>query len=138
MSVVGIWQMGGAMVRIADDTTGYGRQSAPWTLRIDSEWVDPAADENHIAFTRDGIERMSAYSDGSAYIHDNALEDADGLRGACGLIDDRLAQVKAKYDPTALFRVNQKIKPYVEEPVQSGLGRDRRRRGGNRFSSPSA
>ncbi len=115
MSVVGIWQMGGAISRVADHDTGYGPRSAPWTLQIDSGWTDPAEDERHIAFTRDGIARMSAYSDGAMYIHYNVLEDADGLRAAYGPIYDRLAQVKAKYDPTNLFRVNQNIKPYVEE-----------------------
>ncbi len=113
-TVVGIWQMGGAISRVADDATGYGPRSAAWTLQVDSGWADPTEDARHIAFTRDAIERLSAYSDGSMYIHYNVLEDTDGLKAAYGSVYDRLAQVKAKYDPMNLFRVNQNIKPDVD------------------------
>jgi FAD/FMN-containing dehydrogenase len=51
-------------------------------------------------------------SDPGAYVGFLGDEGEERVRAACpGATWDRLAQVKARYDPTNLFRLNQNIPP---------------------------
>jgi hypothetical protein len=47
------------------------------------------------------------------YVNYIGDEGADGVRAAYGSKYERLAMLKAKYDPDNLFRMNQNIKPAV-------------------------
>ena len=116
-TVVGVWQMGGAISKVGDEATGYGPRSDPWTVNIDSGWSDPSEDDRHIAFTREGWKHLQAVSSGGMYLHYGALEKEDQIRAAYGPIYDRLAEIKARYDPMNLFRVNQNIRPKTEAAV---------------------
>lgn len=107
----GIWQMGGAISRIADAATGFGPRSDPWTLTLDSGWTDPAEDDHHIAFTRGVWEKLRSISGGGMYIHYGYLDKEEQIKAAYGPVYARLAEIKARYDPLNLFRVNQNIKP---------------------------
>ncbi len=113
-TVVGVWQMGGAIARVPDDATGYGPRGDPWTVNIDSGWTDPAEDDRHIAYTRAGWERLQGISGGGMYLHYGALEKADQIKAAYGPNYDRMVAIKKHYDPTNLFRVNQNIRPVDE------------------------
>jgi FAD/FMN-containing dehydrogenase len=110
-TVVGIWQMGGAMARVADEATGYGSRQSLWTVNIDSGWLNPAEDERHVAFTRSAWERLQNVSDGGMYLHYGTLEKEEQIRAAYGANYERLVNVKSRYDPMNLFRVNQNIRP---------------------------
>ena len=110
-TVVGVWQMGGAVARVPDDATGYGPRSDPWTVAIDAVWEDPAEDAHHTAWDRAVIDRLREASQGHMYLHYGALESKDDIRDAYGPVYDRLREVKARYDPGNLFRVNQNIEP---------------------------
>jgi len=116
-TVVGVWQMGGAMARVPASATGYGARSDPWTVAVDSGWLDPAEDEQHIAFTRAAWERLQSVSSGGMYVHYGALEKEEQIRAAYGSNYHRLAEIKARYDPMNLFRVNQNIHPSVDVVV---------------------
>jgi FAD/FMN-containing dehydrogenase len=110
-TMVGVWQMGGAISRVADDATGYGPRSDPWTVNVDSAWDDPSEDDRHIEWTRSAWGSLQSVSSGAMYLHYGALESEDQIRSAYGPIYDRLVAVKTKFDPTNLFRVNQNIRP---------------------------
>lgn len=113
-TVVGVWQMGGAMARVPSEATGYGPRSDPWTVNIDSGWTDPTEDDRHIAFTREAWERLQAVSGGGMYLHYGSLEKDEQIRAAYGANYARLVEIKTKYDPMNLFRVNQNVKPAAE------------------------
>ncbi len=108
---VAIWQSGGAMSRVADDATGFGPRGAPWGLNIDAGWTDPAEDEAHIAWTRDAWARLKEFAGEGQYVNYAALESSDQLRLAFGANFERLREIKRRYDPDNLFRVNQNIRP---------------------------
>ncbi len=110
-TLVGVWQMGGALARVADDATGYGPRGDPWMVNLDSGWQDSAEDDQHIGFTRRAWERLQAVSRGGMYLHYGALEQEDQIRKAYGANYDRLVKIKTRYDPMNLFRVNQNIRP---------------------------
>jgi FAD/FMN-containing dehydrogenase len=56
-------------------------------------------------------ESIRPYSSGGAYSNFMMDEGHDRVRATYGANYDRLAQIKAKYDPDNTFRVNQNIQP---------------------------
>ena len=89
----------------------FGSMRVIWcNLVVLSMWEtgDP---EPHIAWTRQFWTAMQPFSTGSVYVNTLAADDSSRVREAYGPIYDRLADIKAKYDPTNLFRVNHNIRP---------------------------
>ena len=62
-------------------------------------------------WTIDYYEALHPYSAGGAYVNMMMDEGEERVRASYRDNYDRLAQVKAKYDPENLFRVNQNIQP---------------------------
>lgn len=110
-TVVGVLQMGGAIARVADSATGYGPRSDPWAVNVDASWTDAVEDEQHIAFARDAWTRLQALSSGHMYLNYGSLEKEEQIKAAYGENYGRLVEVKTRYDPMNLFRVNQNIRP---------------------------
>ena len=112
-----VWQpLGGAMTRVGDEETAFGPRKVGTMWEFDSMWVDPAEDENNIAWTRKGWADLQRYSNGGLYINFPGFgeEGEQLLRAAVSNANyERLAKIKAKYDPKNLFRQNQNIKPAV-------------------------
>jgi FAD/FMN-containing dehydrogenase len=112
-----VWQpLGGAVARAGDDETAFGPRKVGTMFEFDSMWVDPAEDEKNIAWTREAWADLQRYSNGGLYINFPGFgeEGEQLLRAAVGNANyERLAKVKAKYDPKNLFRQNQNIKPAV-------------------------
>jgi FAD/FMN-containing dehydrogenase len=107
---VAIWQSGAAMSRVAESATGFGPR-APWGINIDAAWSDPADDDSHVGWTRAAWSRLRQYAGDGQYVNYAALESEDQLRTAFGANFERLREIKCKYDPGNLFRVNQNIRP---------------------------
>lgn len=113
LSTTDIWHIGGAVKRFGNDSSAFnGRQSA-FLLSPEANWTDPADDAANIAWLRAMIADLEPYSDGSRYLNfPGFLEEGDTMmRDSFGANYARLAALKAKYDPTNLFRLNQNIKP---------------------------
>jgi FAD/FMN-containing dehydrogenase len=73
--------------------------------------LDPADNDEIIAWSRRYWEALHPYSAGGAYVNFMMDEGGDRVRASYRDNYDRLSRVKAQYDPTNLFRVNQNIKP---------------------------
>jgi FAD/FMN-containing dehydrogenase len=110
-TVVGIWQLGGALSRRQATTTAYGRRDEPFLVNIDSGWVEPRASDQNIAWTRDCWTALQRFSRGGMYLNYGSLEPEEQVRAVYGQNYDRLVRIKDKYDPTNVFRLNQNIKP---------------------------
>jgi FAD/FMN-containing dehydrogenase len=105
-----VHQMGGAMARVPEDASSFGERSMPYVLNAVTGWQDEADDEAHIAWARKVIAAAEDASTGRAYT--NYLGDRDAARSAYGSATyAKLAALKAKYDPTNIFRLNQNIEP---------------------------
>jgi FAD/FMN-containing dehydrogenase len=72
---------------------------------------DPTDNERMIEWTRAYWQELHPYSAGGAYVNMMMEEGQDRVRASYGANFDRLAAIKAKYDPTNLFRMNQNIRP---------------------------
>jgi FAD/FMN-containing dehydrogenase len=104
---------GGAISRVGAEETAFGDRSSEWMLSIDSTWHEPADDAANIAYTREFWDAMVPFSNGQTYFNfPGLLEDGDAeVRSSYGSNHDRLARVKAAYDPENRFRLNQNIRP---------------------------
>ena len=104
---------GGAMARVGAEQTALGDRSSEWMLSIESSWHDPADDETNVAYTRAFWDAAAPFSNGQTYFNFPGLfEEGDtAVRASYGANHDRLARIKAAYDPDNLFQLNQNIRP---------------------------
>jgi FAD/FMN-containing dehydrogenase len=112
------WKSTMHMYPIDGATTRVGADETAWTER-DGGWVqvmvgvDPEAENRELL--RDWCvsywEALHPYSAGGSYVNMMMEEGDDRVRTTYGANYERLAQVKAEYDPGNLFHVNQNIKP---------------------------
>ena len=113
MTLVNTWYMGGAMSRVAPEATAFGSRSAAGLIEISSTWVDPRDDARNITWERQLWADAKRFSKGGVYLNFPGFgeEGEDLVRAAYGANYERLAALKAQYDPANLFRFNQNIKP---------------------------
>lgn len=113
LTLVALWQLGGAMARVPAAATAFGRRDHPFLLSLDSTWSGPAGAEASVAWTREAWKEMHAFSSGGVYLNFPGLgEEREALvRAAYGDNYARLAELKARYDPGNLFSLNQNIAP---------------------------
>jgi hypothetical protein len=104
---------GGAMARVGAEETAFGDRSSEWMLSIDSSWQDPGDDAANVAYGREFWDAAVPFSNGQTYFNFPGLfEEGDAaVRASYGGNHDRLAQIKAAYDPENVFRLNQNIRP---------------------------
>jgi FAD/FMN-containing dehydrogenase len=108
-----IWHHGGAMSRIDETATAYAGRDAPFLVTGEVSWADPAQSDEAIAWGREFWDAMGRHSTGGLYLNFPGLgEEKEALvRAGYGANYERLAALKAKYDPTNLFRMNLNIPP---------------------------
>ena len=98
--------------RVPDSATAFGHRAWPYNFVVTSAWSDPKDAKRNITWTRELFDAMRPFAAQGAYV--NYLggdEGTDGLKAAYGSKLARLAALKAKFDPTNLFRMNQNITP---------------------------
>lgn len=113
-STMHLYPIDGVAGRVPQDATAWNYRDAKWGMVIVGVSPDPADNPPMIAWTRAYWAALHPYSAGGAYINmmmDSADEGHDRVRASYGDHYGRLAQIKAAYDPTNLFRVNQNITP---------------------------
>jgi FAD/FMN-containing dehydrogenase len=111
LSAVVVEHLGGAVARVDQDATAFGDRSATHSLIITGEWVDQAESEQNIQWVRNCWEAVRPYAKETVYVnYVDAGEDAR-FKAAYGANYERLAALKAKYDPTNFFRHNHNVQP---------------------------
>jgi FAD/FMN-containing dehydrogenase len=106
--------MGAATSRVAADATAFGDRNMGFMLSIDGFWKDPADDQKNIDWVRAFWADMKHHSNGRAYLNfaGGVEEGEDFVRTSYGAANyQRLVEIKTRYDPTNLFRLNQNIRP---------------------------
>jgi FAD/FMN-containing dehydrogenase len=82
-----------------------------FVMNFHGRWDDPADDERCIRWAREFFNASAPFASGGVYVNFLTADEGVRVRNAYGPNYDRLAQVKGKYDPENLFRMNQNIKP---------------------------
>ena len=105
-------QVGGAINRVPATATAYPHRDVSFVLNVHTRWADPSQDRACISWARKLFDGMAPFSTGGVYVNFMPEEETERVRrGAYGVNYDRLAQLKARYDPDNLFRRNQNIPP---------------------------
>jgi FAD/FMN-containing dehydrogenase len=102
--------LGGAAARPAPDSAAYPHRDAQFVMNFHGRWENPADDARCIGWARDFFNASAPFASGGVYVNFLTADEGDRVRAAYGSNYDRLAQVKRKYDPKNLFRMNQNIK----------------------------
>jgi hypothetical protein len=114
MTFSSVWYFGDVVRRVAADATAFGDRSQPWLFSIDAIWSKREDDAANIAWVRELWSTMRPYSNGRLYLNFLSANDADAqlVRDGVGRVTyEKLAKIKAKYDPANFFRLNQNIAP---------------------------
>jgi FAD/FMN-containing dehydrogenase len=117
-SAMHLYPVNGAAHRVGKDDTPWGYRDAVWSQVIVGVDPDPANKDQITAWARNYWEALHPFGAGGAYI--NFMMEGEGeerIRATYRHNYERLAQVKAKYDPDNFFRVNQNIQPSVAAKV---------------------
>jgi FAD/FMN-containing dehydrogenase len=113
-SAVIVFPLGGAVGGRPADHSAVGNRDAVAVLNIAASWDKEAEDAAHVEWARSTWRDMRRFSTGGTYVNFLTEEETtDRLAAAYGANLARLAQVKARWDPTNLFRVNKNIAPAV-------------------------
>jgi FAD/FMN-containing dehydrogenase len=113
LSTTDLWPIGGAVQRVPHDATAFHGRHAAFLLSPEANWEDPEHDEANINWLRALVDDMAEFSDGSRYLNFAGFQEEGDrmMQDAFGAKYQRLAEIKQKYDPANLFRLNQNIKP---------------------------
>jgi FAD/FMN-containing dehydrogenase len=109
-STMHLYAIDGAASRVANDETAWGYRDAIWGgvfAGVDPDPANAAAIRDWAVAYSDAIK---PYAMGGGYVNFH-MDEPDRVRGMYGSNYDRLARVKAQYDPDNVFRVNQNIQP---------------------------
>jgi FAD/FMN-containing dehydrogenase len=111
-SAIILFPIGGALNRLPMDHSPAGNRDAAWVLNIAASWEKTQDDEANIEWTRAAWRDMRRFSTGGTYVNFLTEEEGDErVRAAYGKNYDRLVEVKTKWDPGNLFRMNKNIAP---------------------------
>jgi hypothetical protein len=106
-----IAQMGGATSRVAADDTAYRHRDAQFVMNVHGRWDSAKNDDRCISWCRSLFDAASPYATGGVYVNFMTEEEDERVRAAYGASYQRLVELKRKFDPTNLFRLNQNIRP---------------------------
>jgi FAD/FMN-containing dehydrogenase len=102
----------GAVTRVPVSATAYPHRREQYNVLALSIWADRADSEVNLEWTRGFWHGIEGHGGGGVYVNYLGHEEgAAGVRAAYGPNYDRLVDIKNKYDPDNLFRVNQNIRP---------------------------
>jgi FAD/FMN-containing dehydrogenase len=110
-SAVHLYPINGAVQRVGADDTAFSYRDVDYSPVIAGMWDSPADNAKNIAWVRAYHDALQPFSSDGGYINFMDDDDQGRIKDNYKGHYDRLAAVKAKYDPDNLFHVNQNIKP---------------------------
>jgi FAD/FMN-containing dehydrogenase len=106
-----IANIGGAMSRVPVDATAFAGRDAQFVMNVHTRWQEARDDARCIGWAREFYDATRPFASSTAYVNFLSEEDGERLSSTYGGNYTRLSEIKAKYDPENVFRVNQNIKP---------------------------
>ena len=110
---IGFLQLGGALNEHDGDDGAVGNRDARFAIGANGMWEPDEPEAGTFRqWVRDAGEKIRPFSTGGNYINfQTADEDEARVRATYGANFDRLVEVKKRFDPDNLFRVNRTIPP---------------------------
>jgi FAD/FMN-containing dehydrogenase len=110
-STMHLYPINGACHRVDADATAFGHRDANFSMVIIAASADPSEDAANTKWVRDYSSAIAPHSEAGGYVNFMDDDDSERVRANYGRNFDRLVDIKRKYDPDNLFRVNQNIAP---------------------------
>ncbi len=110
-STMHMYPINGAARRVGNNETAWSYRESTWAQVIVGVDPDPNNNNRIVEWARQYWEALHPHSAGGAYVNFMMEEGEDRIKATYRGNYERLAAIKAKYDPTNFFRVNQNIKP---------------------------
>ncbi len=111
MNAVQLRVLGGAMARVPEDATAFAHRKSRIMVNVAAIYTDPAEKATHAGWVEETSKALQQ-ADTGAYVNFLAEDGPERIRDAYpGATYDRLAELKRRYDPANLFRLNQNIAP---------------------------
>ena len=101
----------GACHRVGADETAFAFREASFGVGIFGTWSDPADDERNTAWVRDYDNALRPFARGGGYVNFSSGDEQGRVPETYGGNHVRLAQLKHRYDPENIFRLNQNVVP---------------------------
>ncbi|HYZ14747.1 MAG TPA: FAD-binding oxidoreductase [Candidatus Acidoferrum sp.] len=112
MTAIILEHVHGAVTRVGVSETAVPHREAGFDFLVTSVWSDPATTTDNIAWTRSTYRSLEPFFATRRYVNYlDGDESSDAVRSAYGPNYARLVEVKRRYDPANLFRLNQNIVP---------------------------
>jgi FAD/FMN-containing dehydrogenase len=106
-----IAHVGGAMSRVPPDATAFPQRTAHFVMNVHTRWRESKNDNACIQWARDLFKATEPFATGSAYVNFMPEDETDRVEKIYGTNYRRLAEIKGRYDPQNMFRMNQNIRP---------------------------
>jgi hypothetical protein len=111
MAVTQLRMLGGAAARIPTDATAYAHRQSRIMVNVAALFETPEQAPQHEPWVA-GLAEALRQDDSGAYVNFLGEEGEKRIRAAyAGPTWDRLVEIKRRYDPTNVFRLNQNIPP---------------------------
>lgn len=114
LSLMHLYPIDGAVHDRTSDETAWPHRDATWSMVIAGVDPEPSNKDKITSWAKDYWAAVHPYSTGAAYVNFMMEEGQDRVRATYGDNYDRLRKIKAKYDPTNFFHVNQNIEPAAD------------------------
>lgn len=119
LSLIYLQQLHGYAARVGSDETAFPHRFDHYNCGAMVQTEDIKDIEDGIQWSRECWDAMRPLVERRNYVNDLGDEGNQRILEAYGANFDRLVQLKAKFDPTNFFQLNQNIKPRAMQVVPS-------------------
>jgi FAD/FMN-containing dehydrogenase len=111
-SAILLFPVNGALNRLSNDHSAVGNREVGYVPNIAASWEKAEDDKTNIEWARAAWRDLRSFSTGGTYVNFLTEEEGDDrIHAAYGNNYERLVEVKSKWDPGNLFRMNKNIAP---------------------------
>jgi FAD/FMN-containing dehydrogenase len=112
MSGILLEHVHGAVTRVDVADTAVQHRETGYNILLPSVWTDPATTDANVAWTRETYSALEPYFAGRRYLNYLSEDDlAQAAPAGYGPHYDRIAKLKATYDPENVFHLNLNVEP---------------------------
>jgi hypothetical protein len=109
---ISLWAFGGAMSRVPDDAMAFTGRDAQFWVGVESLWDEPARDDEVMGWSRSAMASLEPFTTAGHYVNDMVETGTDVVRSVYGDAKyELLVDLKRRWDPDNVFRLNQNVKP---------------------------
>jgi len=106
-----IGHVGGAAERVASDAMAFPQRSTHFVMNVHARWREPEMDSTCIEWARGIYQATAPYAIGTAYVNFMPEDEGERVEAAYAGNYARLMEIKQRYDPHNMFRMNQNVRP---------------------------